>query len=355
MGNNRNSSIELLRLLLMGGVIILHYVAGGGQLLDNSVKGSGTYYLIVLMNTICVCAVDVFIIISGYYSCLSNKVSFRKVIQLIIQVIIFQLLFTIGIPIVKGDSISLSSVVYNIIPKNYYVTLYVSLMLLTPFLNLFIRKISKNTYKKFLIVITVLFLVEPTLAEVIEGMKGSSIYGISTIGILGAEWGYTIVTFVCLYFIAAYVRKYGSIWSEKQNLMIYFGSLGVLFVWKLAELKNGYSLGAEHYMNPVLIVNALSVFELFRNFTFNSKVVNYMAKGCFTIFILHASLIPHFPIADYGENNIFIFFVRWISNVAVIFMICDGIGICYTTIEKIIFDKIQKKVGFFVMNVEDSD
>ena len=349
----RNSSIELLRILLIGGVIILHYVADSGNLLNNAMQGSIEYYFIVLMNSICVCAVDVFVIISGFYSCKSCEVSFRKPVQLLMQVIIFQIVLSAGVPLFKGEKLSIMNVVYNFIPRNYYVTLYISLMIMSPFLNAFIRKLSKNTYRKFLIVLSFLFLVEPTFAEIVEGIKGSPIYGISTIGILGAEWGYTIVTFICLYFLAAYIREYGSFWPAQWNVTVYFASLGLLFGLKLVELSIGRSIGAEHYMNPILVVNALAVFKIFNNYEFRSRIINFIAKGCFTVFILHTSLIKYFSVVEYLNSNIIMFIIHWIQCVIIIFVLCDVIGIIYTTIEKIIFDLIQKNVGFFFIKIED--
>lgn len=351
--NNRNSSIELLRILLMGGVIFLHYIGGNGQLLNNANYESGIYYLLILINSVFVCAVDVFILISGFYSCESNKINLNKLIQLLVQVIVFQMIFSMCIPLIKGENITIVKVLYNIIPKNYYVTLYVSLTMLSPFLNIFISKLSRNTYKKFLTLIILLFLMEPTLAEIIEGLKGTTIYGISTIGILGAEWGYTIVTFVCLYFIAAYIRLYGPFWRNKWNLAIWSVSLCILFVWKLVELKIGNSIGAEHYMNPVLVINSLTVFEFFRHFDFKSRFINWMAKGCFTVFILHGSIIPYFNVLKYLNDGILTFIAFWIMSVVQIFIICDFIGLIYTALEKCISDKIRKVTGLKYIEIKN--
>lgn len=349
---SRNSSIELLRILLILGVIILHYIGDGDKLLNNAIPGTINYYLIVMINSVCVCAVDVFVIISGYYSCKSNKINFRKLIQLILQVIIFQVSLSVIVPLLKGE-FSVLNVLYNFIPRNYYVTLYVSLMILSPFINDYIRKISKNTYRKFLIVLCIVFLLEPTVAEIIEGICGNSIYGISTIGILGAEYGYTIVTFVCLYFIAAYIAMYGCFWSTQWNLVVYVLSLILLFGMKLVELNIGNSIGAEHYMNPILVINALAVFEFFRNYEFASRIINFIAKGCFTVFILHMSILRHLSVASYLNASALTFIICWIEYVVIIFVLCDVIGIIYTVIEKQIFNLIQNKVGFFVLKIED--
>ena len=45
--------------------------------------------------------------------------------------------------------------------------------------------------------------------------------------------------------------------------------------------------------------------------------------------------------------------MHWMGSVVVIFVICDLIGIIYTIIEKIGFDFIQNKVGFWILKIED--
>ena len=60
----RQSNIELLRIFLMLGVIILHY-NGVGALYS----AHGINYLIVIgLESLCICAVDLFMLISGYFS-----------------------------------------------------------------------------------------------------------------------------------------------------------------------------------------------------------------------------------------------------------------------------------------------
>lgn len=350
---SRNSSIELLRIFLILGVIILHYVGDSGLLLNNVRGGTPIYYFIIFTNSLCVCAVDVFVIISGFYMCESNKLSIRKPIQLIVEVIFFQLLLSVGGAILKGKNYSVSDFVYNFVPKNYYVMLYISLMIVSPFLNVLVRSLSKNNYRKMLIVLSALFLVQPTFADIIEGIYGGTIYGISTIGILGAEWGYTIVTFVCLYLLAAYIKKYGSFWPKHWNIIIYFTSLCVIFAWKIIELNIGRSIGAEHYMNPVLIINALSTFEIFRKHDFKSKIINFTSRGCFTVFILHSYFIKYFKLTEYLNDNIILFALRFISYVVIIFILCDLGGIIYCFIEKAIFDIVEKKMGFYNIKLSD--
>ena len=73
----RQSNVELLRIMAMIGVIVLHYIAEPGEILANVTIG-GKIYGIALINSICVCAVDLFIFISGYFMWKANVISIKK-------------------------------------------------------------------------------------------------------------------------------------------------------------------------------------------------------------------------------------------------------------------------------------
>ena len=87
---DRESNIELLRILAMLGVIILHYnnpSIGGG--LSFVKHGSLNYWFLNVVESIFICAVNLFMIISAYFMASSNKRDLWKTIQLLAQLIIF--------------------------------------------------------------------------------------------------------------------------------------------------------------------------------------------------------------------------------------------------------------------------
>ncbi len=94
VGEKRNSSIELLRIITMLGVVILHYnyPDSGGGLKFVEQSSINQYYLYFTENMF-VCAVNLFIMISAYFLSFTEKRKFTKVTGLIFQVIIFNILF----------------------------------------------------------------------------------------------------------------------------------------------------------------------------------------------------------------------------------------------------------------------
>ena len=82
----RESGIELLRILAMCGVVLLHI---NEKALPDCTVGSGNYYILETIESINICAVDLFIMISGYFLCVSQKRVLLKPLALFIQVVVF--------------------------------------------------------------------------------------------------------------------------------------------------------------------------------------------------------------------------------------------------------------------------
>ena len=69
---NRSSNFELLRILLILMIIILHYCnTRMGGVLQNVKESTANYYFIHFVESACIVAVNVFILITGYF--MNNK------------------------------------------------------------------------------------------------------------------------------------------------------------------------------------------------------------------------------------------------------------------------------------------
>lgn len=104
----RESNIELLRILATCAVILLHY---NNPTIGGAVKNAtGLNYYILLLECLSVNAVNIFVIISGYFMCDNNKRFFSRPLELIIQVILVKFGFLFGSSIkwrnIYGERIS---------------------------------------------------------------------------------------------------------------------------------------------------------------------------------------------------------------------------------------------------------
>ena len=90
----RNSNIELLRILCAISVILLHFNITGIPLSTGLNK-----VLLYGFEALTIVAVDMFILISGYFLCQTEKRNYKKIVEIIAEVIcikVFLYLFTIS-------------------------------------------------------------------------------------------------------------------------------------------------------------------------------------------------------------------------------------------------------------------
>lgn len=75
--NSRNTGLDLLRIMAMLMILTLHYLGKGGAL---QVEGK-TSYIVWFLEISCMVAVNVYILISGYFL-VDSKFSWKKVFKL---------------------------------------------------------------------------------------------------------------------------------------------------------------------------------------------------------------------------------------------------------------------------------
>lgn len=122
MSGERKSNIELLRIFSILGVIILHYnnaQIGGG--LRFAEANSINYLTLVTFESLFICAVNVFIIISGYFLIEKSSRNIWKIIELILQVMLINVAFYIINDCIIQKTFSLKKLLGSLIPNNYFV------------------------------------------------------------------------------------------------------------------------------------------------------------------------------------------------------------------------------------------
>ena len=286
--NERNSSIELLRILLGFAVIILHfnyYPGGCGGAVE--LTAGATQIVLMFLEILCICAVNVFVLISGYFGVKTEKINFSRLIKLIIQTVAFQFALTFVSCLMSG-SFSIVKLCRALLPVNYYVILYSSLMMVAPYITRLMNSLKEKTLRIFMLFSFLLFSVYPTIVEVLEEVMGETFEGLSSIGISGSDAGYTIVNFILMYMIGAFLKITNQ--KEKRSIMqltiILVMCIFVLFSWR-AFLPNT----AFYYCNPLIIIEGVCIFLLFAKLHIKSKVINLLAPASFSCFLINVQLL----------------------------------------------------------------
>lgn len=357
----RDSNIELLRIFTMLGVIILHYNnadAGGGFRLVEA--GSINYYLMYVLESMCIAAVDLFVLISGYFMCNSYKRGIFKPLTLLFQVIVFRELTVIASGILHRN-LSLHGIVSALIPRNYFVILYVTLYLVSPYLNLLLHAMSQKEMRRMMVILLLLFSLEPTLVDLMSEVTGTEQVDLSMVGRYGSQWGYCIVNFVLMYLVGAYLRLH----PEKTDkiptgkLCAGFGLfLAADVCWSLLNnhMTRFASRSAYEYCNPLVICSAVILFLLFRRMRIKpSKVINTLAKGSFTVYLLHGTLLQFLRIEQFVNKNPLIYLLHTLLGAALIYLVCWVVYVCYDFVTSRIYRLLQSKVHFYEYEVKPAE
>lgn len=341
----RNSAIELLRIFCMLGVIILHYNhkdIGGAYLYVE--KLSVNYFLLHFLECTFIYAVDVFMIISGYFMCKRQKVNVYKPLELILRVMLYSFGIYLLNCIFKKNSFSIKSIISSLIPCNYFVILYSCVFLFVPYINVTNRKISKIDFKKLVLLFFIVFSILPFFVDVLQGILNKEFKGLSPIGVDGSMWGYNIVNFLLLYIIGSYLRLNKSEKSRKFYLFLFLVNTIVITIFEvLCDLNNVDLNIALEYCSPFVIFGAACIFRFFEKCEINNSIINFFSKGAFSVFLLHGYFIPKIRI-DWAcqQNAIVLLFHIFLSGI-VIYAICALCHYVYDFIMKKLLQFIEKK------------
>lgn len=302
----RNSAIELLRIVAMMGVVILHYnnkdIGGGFAYVQ---YGSMNYYLLYYLESVFIASVDVYILITGYFMCNRQARYLFRPFELLFQVCFFKMVLYVA-SVCAGQAFSMKTLVACIIPNNYFVVLYSALYLVSPLVNCAFAKMEKTVFRKTVIILLLIFSIWPMLADVLNEVMKKEYLGLSTIGMYGSQSGYTIVTFICLYVIGAYIRCCCTELPSKKKCAAVFVSLSFIeFIWSVSEraiFEKQYT--AWHYNNIVVIGLAASAFCFFLQLKIEKEWLDKLAKAGFVCFLIHQPIMKYVGVRFFVQQNV---------------------------------------------------
>ena len=353
MLKKRQSNIELLRILAIICIISFHYVYKSGYVLTDLKANSLIIKSFWFLGEL---GVNLFILITGYFL-INSKFSFKKLIKLIIEVN-FYYLITLFVSLTFGNSIEggivalfpnfkttflrFFAVIFN---RYWFITAYILIYILSPYLNKFIKSLTKNEHKKLLIIILTIWSIIPTFFGIFNNNTESLLY-------------YNrFIWLIILYFLGAYIKLYSlKLFNKnkiKRSIMISLISfatmiLGVIIIYHFKDIFLKIGIKQEAYFwqpNSIpMIILSIAIFELFLNFKIkNNKLINLLASTTLGIYMLHDG-----PLANILWKKIFkslnclnskYAIIYIIVHTFIIFIVGSLIDLIRQLIEKITLDK----------------
>ncbi|HZJ77315.1 MAG TPA: acyltransferase family protein, partial [Clostridia bacterium] len=300
----RQANIELLRVLSMLMIITLHFFGHGG-VLSNVEYGSLQYYFSWFLEGIAYVAVNCYVLIGGYFG-IKSKFNFKKLFILLCEVFFFSVaIYLIFVSTNKID-FSLNHFIQALFPttlnRYWFITVYVSMYILSPFLNTAVNAMSKAQLKYCIMTVVFLFSIYPLIFSFASFLN----IGIGSGLVFGGGNG--VVWFIVLYITAAYLRlHYSPTYNAKKSLIVY--SLIAVIVptsyfvinWLLKCYFPNSSSSLENVAKVFYTYNSLPVyfasvalFVLFLNIKLNnrsiSKAISFFSANTLGVYLIHDNL-----------------------------------------------------------------
>ena len=347
----RQSNIELLRILVMLGVVVLHMNLYG---LKMSAEFSGKFIFMHFTESLFICAVNVFVLITGYFSYKINKISVRKIIELIVEVILVKETLYIAYSILQRTPISLSTIITNLIPNNYFVILYCVLLCMAPFISKLFGVLCEKQRKYFVCSILIVFSFYTFMTDALEAISRTSFAGINSIGLYGDQQGYTIINFMLVFIVGVYLRITNVQYNLKNSIVLYMVSTMLIFFAALVSVRYSFAQISYNYNNPLVIFQAVGLFMIFKNLSIGSnRIINVLAKSSFMTYLIHPAILVLIPFDKMMTLPAYLYIMVSILLPIIIYLVSWLVDLIYQYVMSFITRALDKDLNNLTINIED--
>lgn len=279
----RNSNIELLRIIAMVLIIGHHYrvcsTSGGVEFSQNSFAG-------LLFNMGGKYGVDLFVIISSYYL-VDSRFKVNRIIRTCLQTWCYSIAFLILAIITHSQLLSGKMILMSVLPVIYkeywFVTSYIGLLVLSPFLNKLFCNLDKKEHFSLCFVLLSMYFAIPSIF-----IKSDTYF--SHLGM-----------FITIYTVVCYLKKYGMPIKQTKKCLLYalilyafiflessiFVVLGAIDTTRIELWNYCKVMGFSEY-SVLLLLSAIFLFYVFVSIpSYSNKIIDRIGKATFGIYLIH--------------------------------------------------------------------
>lgn len=328
----RQSNIEMLRLLSIFALLFLHFYRH--SLLPSTVYAEQTGFwknFPLAISSITSLQVNIFILISGWFGIHTTP---KKIFNFVLMCAFYGVL-TYGISLCLGNSFSIKDLVISFMPfslmdKWWFAKAYLYLMLLAPLFNKAIEHMSKREY---LYVLFALMLI-------------NSYYGFFCQDTVN-PYGGNFMQLMYVYFIGRYLALHVHFDKEKlRKWSAIFSIVSVALYATIWIINDNYLHVVKSFTflnrnNLWSMANSISIFLFFTTLQFDSRSINWLAKGVFPVYLVHESMWVY----QYWYKNLTDIYDAYLSGMAwlfvtVIFIVYFFVVLCFDHIRACVTNPI---------------
>ena len=270
----RNSSIELYRIIATFTVMIVHFngwFLGDWPLPDYDICNPTLFRTgQIVIEALSIICVNMFVIISGYFGI---KLKLSSIIKLYIY------LALIYVPLYLVRYVATHEFLFSdfldrffvISYAGYFIQCYFMLMILSPIINAFFEKYGKKSIRW----VIVFWIIEFWFACIMDVEE------------LGYNHGFSVIHFVLMYMIARCIRLYEdeikkikpSLWGAGYVFFFFF-----FIISYIAGIKWCWD-----YSSPFVVFSSVCSFLPFLYKTYYNRFINWIASGTLAVYIIHVT------------------------------------------------------------------
>lgn len=341
----RQSNIELLRIVAMLMIVAYHFgVHGGFKFSTQTITINRLWIQFIQIGG--KIGVNIFVLISGYYLVHAVNLKWNKLIKLWLQMFMYSVVIFCILAIPEGD-LQFKQLIRCLLPITYshwwFASTYFAMVLFSPYINKFLHTLEKKNYQRLLILLTFCWCIIPTF--------------------LASTWQCNyLLWFFYLYAVAGYVRIYDLKWNINCRMCITISLILIVLTFLCIIILDCIGrkipivgIHAMYFCNMQRLPTPVIAFLMFLGFgkmhISYSKVINVISSATFGVYLIHDDSYMRqfiwgklYKNSSFGESSILIPYS--IMVIALVYIVCTGI-------ELLRINLIEKHYVKFVNRIAD--
>lgn len=268
MKRERESGIELLRIVAMSMILIMHFVE---HAITSDSISFRLYELLISLTDGAVCF---FFLITGWFGV---KFSGRKILQFVLTIFLYNvvnILLLYSFNAMPGKHTLLETLLFPVSAGNYwFMQVYLAILVTAPLLNRTLQELPISRLRAVILVFTIFTAYSCALGHNEVNTNG-----------------YTYMQALYLYCLGQYLRRDDTLYRRVPQ----WGCLAIYLLMKLLAIfciqYRWEAIDFLGYNSLPMIIGTIYLFIFFKRFTFKSRLVNYLGGAAFGCYLLQDGL-----------------------------------------------------------------
>lgn len=288
----REANLDLLRIVSMLLIIFLHSIDHSGVLENAESCGAGMFFYVRFTYALCMVCVNIYVMLSGYFM-VNSKFRLHKLATLWMEAAFYSFVLKLLFMLIGKEPFSILSLVSCCFPiltgRYWFLTIYVGMYLVSPFLNILIHAMNKRQHGMLNLCLFAIMSLWASLHPAIAGMNS------------GGGWG--LAWFVVMYLAAAWLRLYYAPSGKAIRFFAVFAAIPVLIATVQVVLFMGINIPGAGILTAIIghwfrydsapvYIMTLCLFMGFMNIHIRnerlSKGISSVAPLTLGVYLIHA-------------------------------------------------------------------